>query len=48
MKDGVYTLLDLAEQFGKDKQFIRRRIVKLNLRAINKDKIGRASCRERV
>ena len=37
MKDGVYTLLDLAEQFGKDKQFIRRRIMKLNLRAINKD-----------
>lgn len=37
MKDRVYTLLDLAEQFGKDKQFIRRRIIKLNLRAINKD-----------
>ena len=37
MEDKVYTLLDLAEEFGKDKQFIRRRISRLKLRAINKD-----------
>lgn len=33
----VYTLVDLAEEFGKDKQFIRRQIMGLNLEAINKD-----------
>lgn len=37
MEDKVYTLLDLAEEFGKDKQFLRRRISRLKLRAINKD-----------
>ncbi|MGO1653029.1 hypothetical protein [Senegalia sp. (in: firmicutes)] len=37
MEKEVYTLLDLAEEFGEDKQFIRRRLSKLNLRAINKD-----------
>ena len=37
MEDKVYTLLDLAEEFGKDKQFIRRRINRLKLRSINKD-----------
>jgi len=37
MKDKVYTLLDLAEEFGKDKQFIRRRISTLKLSSINKD-----------
>lgn len=37
MGDKVYTLLDLAEEFGKDKQFIRRRISRLELSSINKD-----------
>ncbi|MGO3168686.1 hypothetical protein [Senegalia sp. (in: firmicutes)] len=37
MKDKVYTLLDLAEEFGKDKQFIRRRIMRLKLSAVNKE-----------
>lgn len=37
MKKEDYTLLDLAEIFGENKQFIRRRITKLKLVAINKD-----------
>ena len=37
MEDKVYTLLDLAEEFGKDKQFIRRRISKLKLSSVNKN-----------
>lgn len=37
MKNKVYTLLDLAEEFGENKQFIRRRINRLKIKAINKD-----------
>lgn len=37
MEDKTYTVLDLAEIFGKDKQLIRRRIIKLKLVAINKN-----------
>lgn len=37
MKKEDYTLLDLAEIFGENKQLIRRRITKLKLVAINKD-----------
>lgn len=37
MEGKVYTLLDLAEKFGKDKQFVRRRITKLKRSAINKN-----------
>lgn len=33
----TYTILDLAEEFGKDKQVIRRRIAKFKLQSINKD-----------
>lgn len=36
MNSKVYTILDLAEELGKDKQFIRRKIMSLNLKSINK------------
>lgn len=37
MDKRVYTILDLAEEFGKDKQLIRRKILGLKLKSINKD-----------
>lgn len=38
MNDKIYTILDLAEEFDKDKQSIRRAIARLKLESINKDK----------
>lgn len=37
MNNKKYTILDLSEEFGKDKQLIRRRIAKLKLQSINKN-----------
>ncbi len=37
MSEKIYTILDLAEEFGKDKQSIRRRIARLRLQSLNKD-----------
>lgn len=37
MSDQTYTLLHLSEVFGEDKQSIRRRIAKLDLKSINRD-----------
>lgn len=37
MSEQTYTLLHLAEVFGKDKPSIRRQIAKLNLKAINRE-----------
>lgn len=37
MNEKTYTLLDLAEDFGKDKQLIRRRISRLKIESINKE-----------
>ena len=35
MSEKIYTILDLAEEFGKDKQSIRRRIARLRLQSVN-------------
>ena len=37
MSEKIYTILDLAEEFGKDKQSIRRSIARLRLQSLNKD-----------
>lgn len=37
MNNKTYTILDLSEEFGKDKQLIRRRIAKLKIQSINKN-----------
>lgn len=35
--DKQYTILDLSEEFEKDKQLIRRRLSKLGIKSINRD-----------
>lgn len=37
MKKEIFTLLDFAEEFGKDKQLIRRTLLRLRIQAINKN-----------
>lgn len=38
MINNEYTILDFAEEFGKNKQLVRRRLFDLQIESINKDK----------